>query len=119
MSMPKDDWINTRAYALWEEGGREHGQHDRHWEQASREWDERERVALRGHGRPAGEHQPPVEHAAADVGIPPEELQYDTEESPAPRLGKATSDKKKSKSGSAILGKSQESKARGGNGKSL
>jgi len=120
MSMPKDEWINNRAYALWEQNGRQHGYDHEHWLQANAEWEELERVALPGHiqenqgagvdGAPVG-HMAPVEHSAADVGIPPEELQYDTEESPAPRLGKAVADKKKSKTGSEILGKSQVRKS--------
>lgn len=117
MSMPKDEWINNRAYALWEQNGREHGHDHDHWLQANAEWEELERVALPGHihdPNAADEHvnhNAPVEHSASDVGIPPDELQYDTEESPAPRVGKAASEKKKSKTGSEILGNSQERKS--------
>lgn len=104
MSNSRDEWINNRAYALWEQTGREHGRDQEHWEQASREWDELERVALPGHVQDAG--------AVRDEGIPPEYLQADTQEEPAPRLGKAPSAKKQSQTGSEILGKSEENKVR-------
>ncbi len=32
-----DDAIRARAFQLWEEGGRVHGQHDAHWRQAEQE----------------------------------------------------------------------------------
>ena len=89
MSMPKDEWINNRAYALWEQNGREHGHDHEHWLQANAEWEEFERVALPGHihdpnasaaspetsHQDAVHHDAPVEHSASDVGIPPDELQ--------------------------------------------
>jgi hypothetical protein len=36
----KDSWVRRRAYQLWQESGEEHGQHDNHWHQATREYDE-------------------------------------------------------------------------------
>jgi len=33
-----DEWIKSRAYALWEEEGRPHGKHAEHWEQARQEY---------------------------------------------------------------------------------
>ena len=37
MNADREQRIAARAYQLWEEEGRPHGAHDRHWEQASRE----------------------------------------------------------------------------------
>ena len=37
MKKDRDQLIAARAYLLWEEEGRPHGAHERHWEQASRE----------------------------------------------------------------------------------
>jgi len=39
MSKDRDQQIAARAYQLWEEEGRPHGAHERHWDQASREID--------------------------------------------------------------------------------
>ena len=33
----REERVRTRAYELWEQAGRPHGQHHDHWEQASRE----------------------------------------------------------------------------------
>ncbi|MEK1873691.1 MAG: DUF2934 domain-containing protein, partial [Rhizobium altiplani] len=38
MSRSKDDWINQRAYALWEAEGRPEGRGGEHWQQAAREY---------------------------------------------------------------------------------
>lgn len=38
MSRSKDDWINQRAYALWESEGRPNGRSGDHWSQASSEY---------------------------------------------------------------------------------
>jgi hypothetical protein len=37
MNADREQRIAARAYQLWEEEGRPHGSHERHWEQASRE----------------------------------------------------------------------------------
>lgn len=36
----KESWVRRRAYQLWQESGQEHGQHDDHWQQAEREYDQ-------------------------------------------------------------------------------
>ena len=46
MTDARREWISKRAYALWEAAGRPHGHDGEHWEQAERERDELERVAL-------------------------------------------------------------------------
>lgn len=46
MTDARREWISKRAYALWEAAGRPHGHDGDHWEQAERERDELERVAL-------------------------------------------------------------------------
>ncbi len=102
MSNSRDEWINNRAYALWEQNGREHGRDQEHWQQASVEWEELERSALPGH----------VQESQRDEGIPPEYLQSDTQEEPAPQLGPAPSAKRQAKSDTAILGQSQENKTK-------
>ncbi|OWV99968.1 DUF2934 domain-containing protein [Rhizobium sp. R693] len=38
MSHSKDDWINQRAYALWEAEGRPEGRSGEHWQQAALEY---------------------------------------------------------------------------------
>jgi hypothetical protein len=38
MFLSKDDWINQRAYALWETTGRPEGRGEEHWQQAAREY---------------------------------------------------------------------------------
>jgi len=42
MSRCKDDWINQRAYALWEAEGRPDGRSGEHWQQATREYQQLE-----------------------------------------------------------------------------
>ncbi|EPE94628.1 DUF2934 domain-containing protein [Rhizobium grahamii] len=42
MSGSKDDWINQRAYALWEAEGRPDGRSGDHWQQAAREYQQLE-----------------------------------------------------------------------------
>ena len=42
------EWISKRAYSLWEQEGRPWGRDQHHWDQATRERDEFERVALPG-----------------------------------------------------------------------
>lgn len=37
MSGDREERVRHRAHELWEQGGRPEGQHDRYWEQASRE----------------------------------------------------------------------------------
>ena len=55
------EWISKRAYTLWEEAGRPHGHDAEHWEQAVRERDEFERVALAPEARQAGVTKPLIE----------------------------------------------------------
>jgi hypothetical protein len=38
MFLSKDDWINQRAYGLWEADGRPEGRGGEHWQQAAREY---------------------------------------------------------------------------------
>ncbi|HBF30240.1 DUF2934 domain-containing protein [Rhizobium sp.] len=38
MTISKQQWIETRAYHLWEADGRPQGHHDLHWQQASEEF---------------------------------------------------------------------------------
>lgn len=45
----RQEWINKRAYGLWEKEGRPHGKDQDHWEQAARERAEFEKVALPEH----------------------------------------------------------------------
>lgn len=45
----RQEWISKRAYGLWEAAGRPHGKDSEHWEQAVREREELERVALPEH----------------------------------------------------------------------
>ena len=40
MTNRKTDWISARAYSLWENSGREHGQDSRHWQQAVNEYEQ-------------------------------------------------------------------------------
>lgn len=47
MTDARKEWISKRAYSIWEEAGRPHGHDNAHWEQAVRERDELERVALK------------------------------------------------------------------------
>jgi hypothetical protein len=50
MFRSKDDWINQRAYALWEAEGRPEGRSATHWQQAAREYEQLEltRASLDG-----------------------------------------------------------------------
>jgi len=45
----RQEWINKRAYSLWEADGRQHGKDREHWEQAARERADLEKVALPEH----------------------------------------------------------------------
>ena len=45
----RQEWISKRAYGLWEADGRQHGKDNEHWEQATRERAELEKVALPEH----------------------------------------------------------------------
>lgn len=47
----RQEWINKRAYSLWEAEGRPHGKDREHWEQAARERADLEKVALPDHLR--------------------------------------------------------------------
>ena len=38
--------ISARAHQLWEESGHAHGQHEQHWRQAEREYDEARLAAV-------------------------------------------------------------------------
>ncbi len=51
MSHSKDDWINQRAYALWEEEGRPEGRSRDHWQQAAREYQQLELTRASVDGR--------------------------------------------------------------------
>jgi hypothetical protein len=118
MSTPRDEWISNRAYALWEQNGRNHGQDQDHWDQATREWDELERVALPGHifnqqtTPEPGPDAPAADMPKADHGIAPDQLQADVEMDPAPRFGAAPSPNRQSATGAEILGASQENKGK-------
>jgi hypothetical protein len=61
MSDVRLEWISKRAYAIWEEAGRPHGQDAEHWDQAARERDEFERVALAEDPKPASAKKPLIE----------------------------------------------------------
>lgn len=118
MSTPRDEWISNRAYSLWEQNGRDHGQDREHWEQASREWDELERVALPGHivdhrtMPEPGPDAPGAEMPEVDHGIPPDELQADAPMEAAPRMGRAPSPNQASETSAEMLGRSQEKKTK-------
>ncbi|AUW43586.1 DUF2934 domain-containing protein [Rhizobium leguminosarum] len=51
MSARRHEWINKRAYAIWEERGRPHGRDDEHWRQAVAERDALERTKASSDGR--------------------------------------------------------------------
>lgn len=51
MSRSKDDWINQRAYALWETEGRPDGRSGDHWQQAAREYQQLELTRASVDGR--------------------------------------------------------------------
>lgn len=40
----REDHIRERAYQIWEKEGRPDGAHERHWQQASDEWDAAEKA---------------------------------------------------------------------------
>lgn len=40
MTSKQADWISARAYSLWEESGRKHGDDALHWRQAVEEYDQ-------------------------------------------------------------------------------
>ena len=61
MTDARMEWISKRAYALWEEAGRPHGQDAEHWAQAVREREEFERVALVPEEKTAGRRKPLIE----------------------------------------------------------
>lgn len=48
MTDARREWISKRAYMIWEAAGRPDGHDGEHWEQAVREREEFERVALAG-----------------------------------------------------------------------
>lgn len=50
MSRTKDDWINQRAYAIWEEEGRPHDRGGAHWQQAMAEYEQLERTRASADG---------------------------------------------------------------------
>lgn len=47
----RDEWIARRAYALWEQCGRQDGRDLEHWMEAVREHDELERTQASADGR--------------------------------------------------------------------
>jgi hypothetical protein len=55
MNQDREQLIAARAYQLWEEEGRPHGAHARHWEQARREVEatERKKPGARPKAKPA------------------------------------------------------------------
>lgn len=50
MSDNKHDWISARAYSLWQEDGQAHGKDVQHWQQASREFEQRSRTRASADG---------------------------------------------------------------------
>lgn len=50
MFLSKDDWINQRAYALWEADGRPEGRSGDHWQQAASEFEQLERTKASADG---------------------------------------------------------------------
>lgn len=63
MDKKREEQIAARAYQLWEQEGRPHGAHERHWDQASREV---EAAARKKSGR-AG-MRTPAERATGTAG---------------------------------------------------
>lgn len=61
MTDARREWISKRAYSIWEEVGRPHGHDAEHWQQATQERDEFERVALAPEGRPTAARKPLIE----------------------------------------------------------
>ena len=68
MTDARMEWISKRAYSLWEEAGRPHGQDAEHWGQAVREREEFERVALPADARPARTKKPLIDIALGRGG---------------------------------------------------
>lgn len=48
MGIDREEWIERRAYELWELAGRPDGQDHEHWSQAKGEWETRS-----GEGQPS------------------------------------------------------------------
>ena len=67
MTDARREWISKRAYAIWEESGRPHGHDGDHWEQAVRERDEFERVALAPETVPARPAKKPLIEISAQA----------------------------------------------------
>lgn len=61
MTDARREWISKRAYTIWEEAGRPDGSDDEHWQQAVRERDEFERVALAPETKAANAKKPLIE----------------------------------------------------------
>jgi len=73
MTDARREWISKRAYTLWEEAGRPHGRDGEHWQQAERERDEFERVALSSHeGKKTA--KPVIELSAATKAARPKKI---------------------------------------------
>ena len=66
MTDARREWISKRAYAIWEESGRPHGHDSDHWEQAVRERDEFEKVALAPEAAPAKSAKKPLIEISAN-----------------------------------------------------
>ena len=60
-----EDWIKSRAYALWEEEGRPHGKDAEHWERAAKEFKEKGLSKTNGAKKPAASRRKTPEPAAA------------------------------------------------------
>lgn len=60
----REDLIRARAYLLWEEGGRRHGDHEQHWHQAAREFIGEALATQRVASRKAATAKAPVKNAA-------------------------------------------------------
>ena len=50
MNHTRDDWINQRAYSLWEAEGRPEGRGGGHWAQAAREFERLEQTKASADG---------------------------------------------------------------------
>lgn len=61
MTDARREWISKRAYTIWEEAGRPDGRDSEHWQQAVRERDEFERVALAPETKAANAKKPLIE----------------------------------------------------------
>jgi hypothetical protein len=71
MSDDKESWLQRRAYQIWQEAGESHGQHEDHWHQAAREYDQ----AMSSQAEPA---------APAGGLQPGSDLEQDLIETPPP-----------------------------------